>query len=459
MALCNTNPMDRGCSAVTDNMRFRSKNKTKKALSSTRPGTAYLVLSLRRGDHIAALGALLDCTRARLNSPQALNIAYLERENQQAKDLQWVFESTFAIVFLGTSHQGSANYADFGRDIARLAVLATGNNYNDNIIRNLTPNNELLTSLHTSFDIIYAYVAEKNQFESSTFQEGKAHTGVSGFRGKVVDGDSSELGHGCDRQDVLNRNHRDMCQFVSATDPVCNRSGEHVHEAVNENVDTHMGVNKSPDGDELFASTSSGNLSFHDTKSGKNAENNTDTKLEVKPKGNGHIYVLQFTRAWWMLRKAVCNQLDVSFDGVNEVKHHAPMTQKTFRKADIAHYCPLLDNTGRQATVMIEDNCWPLDRAKAAGKRDLHNFVDRDLGCPLLHFAVYNTGYSPLLAMAKLMLEHGADVTKIFDKKAVIERLSFDTVSKDIYEIYRLLLEHGSDPNSLDHCNQGRADS
>ncbi|KAK4205170.1 hypothetical protein QBC40DRAFT_325872 [Triangularia verruculosa] len=149
----------------------------------------------------------------------ALNNAYLERENRQARDLHSVLDSTFAIIFLGTPHRGSANYADFGTQVARVAALVTMNGYNDRIISNLTPNNEILTNLRRNFEITYEYLVQKHGFESSTFQEGQGLTDVPRFRGKVVDGDSSELGHRHDRQHVLNRNHRDMCKFTSAEDP------------------------------------------------------------------------------------------------------------------------------------------------------------------------------------------------------------------------------------------------
>ncbi|KAK0662486.1 alpha beta-hydrolase [Cercophora samala] len=149
----------------------------------------------------------------------ALNTAYLERDNESTSDLHSVLTSTFAIIFLGTPHRGSANYADFGRQVAQVAALLTVNSYNDKIIRNLAPNNEVLTNLRQNFARTYEYMAKTQRFGSSTFQEGKGLTGIPGFRGKVVDGDSSELGHRGDRQDVLDRNHRDMCKFTSAHDP------------------------------------------------------------------------------------------------------------------------------------------------------------------------------------------------------------------------------------------------
>ncbi len=57
--------------------------------------------------------------------------------------------------------------------------------YNDNIIRNLAPNTELLTRLRHAFDRTYKYMVKNNLFESSTFQEGKGLSSLPGFQEKV----------------------------------------------------------------------------------------------------------------------------------------------------------------------------------------------------------------------------------------------------------------------------------
>ncbi len=100
-------------------------------------------------------------------------------------DLRAVLDSTFALVFFGTPHRGSANYTDFGRYVARVGSLLTMSRYNDNIIRNLAPNTEILTRLRHDFDRTYNYMVENNIFESSTFQEGKGLSSLPGFQDKV----------------------------------------------------------------------------------------------------------------------------------------------------------------------------------------------------------------------------------------------------------------------------------
>ncbi|EXL76795.1 hypothetical protein FOPG_08479 [Fusarium oxysporum f. sp. conglutinans race 2 54008] len=67
-------------------------------------------------------------------------------------------------------------------------------------------------------------MAQRNRFESTTFQENSGISGIKGLSGKgrVVTDDSSELGQH-DRKDHMEKNHMDMCKFFGASDPEYDR--------------------------------------------------------------------------------------------------------------------------------------------------------------------------------------------------------------------------------------------
>ncbi|KAL6821892.1 hypothetical protein J3E69DRAFT_339512 [Trichoderma sp. SZMC 28015] len=146
----------------------------------------------------------------------ALNASFI-RHNDTERDLRAVVESTFSIIFFGTPHRGSA-YADFGLKVAKVASVLTSRPYNDNIVRNLAENTEILTKLRKDFESTLEHMIKRNGFESSTFQEDKGLSGIVNFQGKVVDDDSSEMGRN-DRNDHINRNHIEMCKFYGDDDP------------------------------------------------------------------------------------------------------------------------------------------------------------------------------------------------------------------------------------------------
>ncbi|KAB8272640.1 hypothetical protein BDV30DRAFT_125898 [Aspergillus minisclerotigenes] len=126
-------------------------------------------------------------------------------------------KSVFAIIFFGTPHRGSSR-AEFGNTMARLVSVLTMKPYNDRIVKNLKQNSEILMNLRKDFEETVDKMIGYSCYESSTFQENRGYSGLPGFQNKVVDDDSSEGGKK-DRNDHINRNHMDMCQFYGVDDP------------------------------------------------------------------------------------------------------------------------------------------------------------------------------------------------------------------------------------------------
>ncbi len=193
-----------------------------------------------------------------------------------------------------------------------------------------------------------------------------------------------------------------------------------------------------------------------------------------KPPGNGHVYILQFIRAFQLLPANVCVQLRVSPDIMREVRYHAPKVEGTLDVAEVKDYFPLLDDIDRQvldptwANHMrngVREVSWGVTFpafavsagmvgyityliAKADNDDDLDHFLNGKSGRPLLHFAAYEANQPPRPAMADLLLRSGANINLRFDGKTAIESLSFDEFSEPLYEMYSVLLKHGAEANS-----------
>jgi hypothetical protein len=105
------------------------------------------------------------------------------RRSRQAEpyqqDLKNIYESTRAIIFMGTPHRGSA-YADWGI-IVRNIVRAAGFDATDRILRDLKFDAGTLDILHEEF----LKMTKEEQFEVYTFKEGKGLKGIRGLTEKV----------------------------------------------------------------------------------------------------------------------------------------------------------------------------------------------------------------------------------------------------------------------------------
>ncbi len=195
-----------------------------------------------------------------------------------------------------------------------------------------------------------------------------------------------------------------------------------------------------------------------------------------KPPGNGHVYILQFVRAFQMLPAYVRDRLLVLSAVTNEVRYHAPKVEDTLHVAEAKRYFPLLDDIDRQfhkpdwanhvprrmreswkvtfpafavSAGMLGYISYLIAKADEDDERD--HFLNGKPGRPLLHFAAKEANQPPRPAMADLLLRSGAKVNLTFEGQTAIESLSFDNISETqaTYETCSVLLQHGADPNSL----------
>ncbi|KAH6887430.1 hypothetical protein B0T10DRAFT_538906 [Thelonectria olida] len=132
--------------------------------------------------------------------------------NQGGEDLQSIYTSTYAIIFMGTPHRGSS-YAELGLTAQRLAK-AMGFDTNDELLRNLKFDGSYLELLREEF----SKMLDQHIFKVYTFQEGKGYKGIQGMSRKIVDDASSSLEHSHERKDFINENHVMMCRFASRDD-------------------------------------------------------------------------------------------------------------------------------------------------------------------------------------------------------------------------------------------------
>lgn len=101
------------------------------------------------------------------------------KQSQDAKykaELQPIFPSTFAVIFLGTPHRGS----DWVGIAERAATFAIGKN-DTNILRSLKVDSSELQRLVDSF----AVMLREDAFKVHSFIEGHGITDIPGFTGKV----------------------------------------------------------------------------------------------------------------------------------------------------------------------------------------------------------------------------------------------------------------------------------
>ncbi|KAH8899091.1 hypothetical protein GQ53DRAFT_878427, partial [Thozetella sp. PMI_491] len=127
-----------------------------------------------------------------------------------------IIGSTTAIIFLGTPHRGSPDFAKFGDNIRRfIGMLRVGTT--STMLDALGLKNTDLERTQDAFSRLW----HQYDFRVKTFQEGLAMTGVDigVFGKKVVPDSSSLLGDFRERAETLQSNHRDMCRYIGADDP------------------------------------------------------------------------------------------------------------------------------------------------------------------------------------------------------------------------------------------------
>lgn len=127
-----------------------------------------------------------------------------------------VVDSTAGIVFLGTPHRGSPDFAAAG-DWARTFVGIFGAETSPAILSALGLRTTDLERAQESFSSLW----QNYKFRVKTFQEGLGLTGINvgGLGGKVVPDYSSSLGDQREHAETIQANHRDMCRFYGNNDP------------------------------------------------------------------------------------------------------------------------------------------------------------------------------------------------------------------------------------------------
>ncbi|KAH8595071.1 Alpha/Beta hydrolase protein [Bisporella sp. PMI_857] len=125
-----------------------------------------------------------------------------------------IYDSTNAIIFLGTPHGGSTstNWGLLASNLTKFALQGPS----ERIIKGLKPNSELLENLRK----VFLQMLEDNKFKIHTFYETKSMLGMYGLNDRVVPYDSALVGHA--RQEIvrgINGNHSEICKFSCDTDP------------------------------------------------------------------------------------------------------------------------------------------------------------------------------------------------------------------------------------------------
>lgn len=130
--------------------------------------------------------------------------------------LRNIVTSTEAVIFLGTPHRGSHDFAQAG-DVARRIINAFGMKTHEGILKTLNLKTKDLERAQDSFSSVW----DQYKFSVKTFQEGLGLTGVSlgPFGRKVVPDESSLLGNYRERAETIQANHMEMCRFTGSDDP------------------------------------------------------------------------------------------------------------------------------------------------------------------------------------------------------------------------------------------------
>lgn len=129
--------------------------------------------------------------------------------------LRNIVSSTEGVIFLGTPHRGSHDFAKVG-DVARRIISAFGMKTHEGMLKTLGLKTKDLERAQESFSSVW----DRYKFSVKTFQEGLGLTGVNlGLFGrKVVPDESSLLGDFRERAETIQANHREMCRFTGSDD-------------------------------------------------------------------------------------------------------------------------------------------------------------------------------------------------------------------------------------------------
>ncbi|CZR52846.1 uncharacterized protein PAC_02723 [Phialocephala subalpina] len=159
-------------------------------------------------DGSANKGTILSHSRDLLGDLMLLRANDSEKERERN-----IYESTNAILFLGTPHRGG-NFTEWG-ETARRIVSAVGFDTSRQNIRDLTIDSSTLEDYHERFLKLY----NKRKFEICTFQEARGMTGTSflSLNQKVVD-DVSSTFTGTETRYAIDANHIAMCRYSSKED-------------------------------------------------------------------------------------------------------------------------------------------------------------------------------------------------------------------------------------------------
>ncbi|KAK5655609.1 hypothetical protein OQA88_5540 [Cercophora sp. LCS_1] len=130
--------------------------------------------------------------------------------------LSRIVESTAAVIFLGTPHRGSPDFAAAG-DFFRSILGSVGFETSPAILHALGLRTTDLERAQEAFSALW----RKYDFRVKTFQEGLGLTGINlGVLGnKVVPDSSSLLGDQREHAETIQANHREMCRFAGIEDP------------------------------------------------------------------------------------------------------------------------------------------------------------------------------------------------------------------------------------------------
>ncbi|KAF2464749.1 uncharacterized protein BDR25DRAFT_241847, partial [Lindgomyces ingoldianus] len=139
----------------------------------------------------------------------------ISSESQDDPSTLNVVESTAAVVFMGTPHRGSEDWAatgEKGRKIASALLMDS----TSSVLDSLGLENADLERCHDKFTRLW----EKYKFRVKTFQEGRPLYGVKigPLNKKVVPNPSSLIGNLKERAETLDADHREMCRFKGLDD-------------------------------------------------------------------------------------------------------------------------------------------------------------------------------------------------------------------------------------------------
>jgi hypothetical protein len=92
------------------------------------------------------------------------------------KEVRQISLSTSGIIFYGTPHRGSPDWASFGEGIAKIATFVTGIETNSNLIHSLLPSGSELEECRESF--ARQWQGRQHTLIVRTYQEGRGPSGV-----------------------------------------------------------------------------------------------------------------------------------------------------------------------------------------------------------------------------------------------------------------------------------------